>query len=137
MKRRLVPILLVAALLVAFSTVAYARYRASTVLTVAAATATGTVTVPVLAGGHQLGNIGVRVAAAAGWTGTIIITPNLSDEDTGGTPTTIVVGDLTVDGAGIGVIDYDATGAYSVTITLSGNNKDVTFIALTFGDDGR
>ena len=106
-------------------------------LSLAATTATGTATLPGLSSApgtypHKRAVVGIRVAAFAGWGGTVTLTPRVSAADTiGGEPTEIKVGDLTTVGTA-GVADVDVSGWWGVTVSVAGNDKALTVLGLTF-----
>lgn len=92
--------------------------------------ATGSATVNVLAAGYKRCVIGVRVVAYAGWGGTVTLSPKLSaDDDSGGVPTSFSVGDLDAAGT-VGVADYEVTGAWSVSVSVSGNDRAMDVVYL-------
>ena len=115
------------------------------VLTVLTAAATGSTTVDIMRGAPQNSNvdIGIRVAAFAGWGGTVTVTPHMSSADaTGGAPVATSVGDLTASTvtANAGARDVSFDGASWLTIAVTGNTgagKAVTVYCKSYGDVGK
>ena len=131
MNRRLRIAVLVAALAIGSVVQALPVYRPLTqVLSLTAVDATGSASVGVLASGYRFGIISIRVTAAAGWSGTVTLTPTVVGTDTGGTPTTVNLAALSIDGAGIGTYDYAVDGALTVEVDVTGNDKGLNVHAV-------
>lgn len=105
----------------------------SAVLAVASGTATGSVTVYPWRERFLKTQVVIEVDAAAGWGGTVTITPSYRTEANAAAATSVSVGDLVGAGTAKTYVTTIAGPVESLAIAVTGNDKVLRVYALSYG----